>query len=58
MARGKNAKRVANTLLPRSDPLRADRATMGLAAAAVATAGLVIGGEVMRLAHQRESQEA
>jgi hypothetical protein len=53
MARGKTAKRVANALLQRSDPLRADRATMGLAAAAVATAGVVMGGEVLRLARRR-----
>ena len=46
-------------LLPggRSKPLRADRATIGLAVAAVATAGAVIGGELWKLARRRRESE-
>src|SRR5436190_21467845 len=46
------------TLLPRRRARRrADRVTVGLAAAALATAGTVIAGEVARLARRR-TQEA
>ncbi len=44
-------------LLGRPDPLRADHATIGLAAAAVVTAGVVIGGEVLRMARRRRRSE-
>ncbi|MBM3667399.1 MAG: hypothetical protein FJW90_07965 [Actinobacteria bacterium] len=52
-ARGLRAPRLSP-----GDPLRADRATVGLAVAAVATAGVVIGSEVLRMARRRrESRE-
>lgn len=41
----------------RRDGHRADRLTLGLAAAAVGTAGTVIGGEVLRLARRRAKPE-
>lgn len=41
----------------RPDPLRADGATVALAVAAVAAAGTVIGGEVVRLARRRRESE-
>ncbi len=50
--------RLASTLVPRrSDKLRADRATVGLAAVALAAAGAVIGGEFLRLARRRRESE-
>ena len=55
---GKGPSRIAGALLPgRSASLRADRATIGLAAAAVVTASVVIGGEVLRLARRRRRSE-
>lgn len=44
-------------LIPRRRGGRADRLTLGLAAAAVGTAGTVIGGEVLRLARRRALRE-
>lgn len=41
----------------RSESLRADRATIGLAAVALGTAGVVIGGEMLRLARRRRRSE-
>jgi hypothetical protein len=41
----------------RGDPLRADRATVVLAAAAVGTAGTVIAGELLRMARRRRESE-
>ncbi len=41
----------------RSHPLRADRATKALAGVAVATAGAVIGGELLRMARRRRNSE-
>ena len=50
--------RLASTLVPRrSEKLRADRATVGLAAVAVAAAGAVLGGEVLRMARRRRESE-
>jgi hypothetical protein len=50
---------VAGSLpvLRRRGARRADRLTLGLAAAAVGTAGTVIGGEVLRLARRRAQRE-
>jgi hypothetical protein len=53
MARGSTTRRIVGALAPRPDPLKADRATKALAAAAIATAGVVIGGEVLRLVRRR-----
>ena len=55
---GKGTSRIGTALLPRrSERLRADRATIGLAAVAVAAAGVVIGGEVLRLARRRRRSD-
>lgn len=42
----------------RSNELRAERVTVGLAVAALATAGTLIAGEVLRMARRREKSEA
>ena len=44
-------------MLGRRSARRADRLTLGLAAAAVGTAGTVIGGELLKLARRRAKQE-
>lgn len=44
-------------LTRRSHPLRADRPTVALAIVAAATAGVVIGGEVLRMARRRRASE-
>jgi hypothetical protein len=50
--------RLATALVPgRSEKLRADRATVGLAVVAIAAAGAVIGGEFLRLARRRRESE-
>jgi hypothetical protein len=41
----------------RSDPLRADRPTVALAAVALAAAGTAIGGELVRMARRRRKSE-
>jgi hypothetical protein len=49
---------MASALIPRrSEKLRADRATVGIAAVAIAAAGAVIGGEFLRLARRRRESE-
>jgi hypothetical protein len=49
---------MSNSLIhPRSAPLRADRATLVLAAVAVGSAGVVIGGELMRMARRRRKSQ-
>jgi hypothetical protein len=55
---GKGTSGIASALVPgRRESLRADRATIGLAAVAVAAAGVVIGGEVLRMARRRRRSE-
>ena len=55
---GKISSRLASSLAPRrSERMLADRATVGLAVAAVAAAGAVIGGEALRLARRRRESE-
>ena len=45
------------SLFRRSRPARADRVTLGLAGLAVATAGTVIAGELVRMTQRRRRQE-
>ncbi len=49
----------AGRLVPgrRAHPLRADRATVAIAGIAIATAGTLIGGELLRLARRRRRSE-
>ena len=55
---GKGTSPIAGALLPhRGESLRADRATIGLAAVAVAAAGVVVGGEVLRLIRRRRRSD-
>ena len=55
---GKLSSRLASSLVPRrSEKLRADRATVGLAVVGVAAAGAVIGGELLRMARRRRQSE-
>ena len=52
------ASKIASAMSPRrSASLRADRATIGLAVVALGTAGVVIGGEMLRLARRRRRSE-
>lgn len=54
----KSSSRLVSALLPhRSDPLRADRATVALAAVAVTAAGTALGGELLRMARRRRRSE-